>query len=90
MNANLLLPDEFDILPDAFENPVLSADAHGVAGETPFKIARKCWNTGDISAYRAAYIVAHRLNSWAGIVMLAGPETTEETQNKSHRPPGKG
>lgn len=59
MNTNPATHDEFDGLPNAFEKIAVPADARLTDRCISTEVARNGWNTGDISAYRAAYRKAH-------------------------------
>ena len=59
MDTNPSTHDEFDDFQDAFGKTSATADASIAAKHNSAEIAQKGWNTGDISAYRAAYRQAH-------------------------------
>lgn len=63
MDTNPAMHDEFDGVPDAFEKIAATADARLTDKRISAEVAQKGWNTGDISAYRAAYRKAHNPDS---------------------------
>lgn len=63
MDTNPATHDEFNGLPNAFEKIAVPADARRADSRVSAEVAQKGWNTGDISAYRAAYRKAHSPDS---------------------------
>jgi hypothetical protein len=59
MDTNPARHDEFGVLPDAFEKVSATADVQITDKRISAEVSQQGWNTGDISAYRAAYRKAH-------------------------------
>lgn len=63
MDTNPATHDELGGLPNAFEKIAVPADARSIDRRVSTEVAQKGWNTGDMSAYRAAYRKAHSPDS---------------------------
>lgn len=63
MDTNPGTYKEFDGFPIAFEQIAATADAQIANKPISAEVAQKGWDTGDISAYRAAYRKAHSQDS---------------------------
>lgn len=62
MDINFMRPEKFDNDTNATEKCVKTVEAKIIDKTTSARIAQESWNTGDISAYRAAYMKAHNLD----------------------------
>lgn len=63
MDTNPGTYKEFDGFPIAFEQIAATADAQIANKPISAEVAQKGWDTGDISAYRAAYRKTHSQDS---------------------------
>jgi hypothetical protein len=63
MDTNPATHKKFDGFPIAFEQIAATADAQITDKPISAEVAQQGWNTGDISAYRAAYRKAHSPDS---------------------------